>query len=92
MGEVLLTLADLHDKKIIHRDLKPQNLMLAENDAALPLRIIDMGSALIAGQEPIMDDYTEIYAPPEARLCTRTHARTHARTHTRTHARTHTHT
>eukprot|EP00802_Teleaulax_amphioxeia_P006553 Tamp_06557.p1 GENE.Tamp_06557~~Tamp_06557.p1 ORF type:complete len:583 (-),score=95.28 Tamp_06557:936-2486(-) len=66
MGEVLLTLADLHDKKIIHRDLKPQNLMLAENDAALPLRIIDMGSALIAGQEPIMDDYTEIYAPPEA--------------------------
>ena len=60
MGEVLLTLADLHDKKIIHRDLKPQNLMLAENDAALPLRIIDMGSALIAGQEPIMDDYTEI--------------------------------
>ena len=23
-------------------------------------------SALIAGQQPLMDDYTEIYAPPEA--------------------------
>jgi serine/threonine protein kinase len=29
--------------KIIHRDLKPQNIMLAENDRVLPLRIIDMG-------------------------------------------------
>ena len=32
-----------HVYKIIHRDLKPQNLMLAENDRVLPLRIIDMG-------------------------------------------------
>jgi len=60
----------MHAKQIVHRDLKPQNLMLVENDVLNPLRIIDMGSALLTGQprnqRPVMDDFTEIYAPPEA--------------------------
>lgn len=66
MGHALLTLIEMHEKQIIHRDLKPQNLMLVESDIEQPFRLIDMGSALLKGQTPLMDDYTEIYAPPEA--------------------------
>ena len=51
---------------IIHRDMKPQNIMLVENDQQSPFRVIDFGSAIVKGSSILMDDYTEIYAPPEA--------------------------
>lgn len=38
----------------------------SENDKQTPLHLIDFGSALLAGQTAELDDYTEIYAPPEA--------------------------
>eukprot|EP00960_Hanusia_phi_P006795 194043-Hanusia_phi.AAC.2 len=66
LGESLLPLVALHEKGIIHRDLKPRNIMLVENDRLSPFRIIDFGSAVEKGKKPFMDDYTEIYAPPEA--------------------------
>jgi serine/threonine protein kinase len=66
LGEVLLAVAGLHEKGIIHRDLKPQNIMLVENDLSSPFRIIDFGSAVFKGKKPVMDDLSEIYAPPEA--------------------------
>ena len=40
--------------------------MLVEGDKAEPFRIIDFGSAVEKGKNPLMDDSTEIYAPPEA--------------------------
>ena len=66
MEEALKPLVALHDQGIIHRDLKPQNLMLLDKDKAAPFRVIDFGSAVLKGQSIVMDDYTEIYAPPEA--------------------------
>ena len=66
MGEALLPLVELHEKGIIHRDMKPQNIMLVENDQQQPFRVIDFGSAITKGSNIIMDDFTEIYAPPEA--------------------------
>ena len=66
MGEALLPLVQLHEQGIIHRDMKPQNIMLVENDQVSPFRVIDFGSAIFQGQNILMDDYTEIYAPPEA--------------------------
>ena len=66
MGESLVALRALHALGVIHRDFKPQNLMLAENELQAPLRVIDMGSALLPGQSILMEDFTEIYAPPEA--------------------------
>ena len=66
MGEALLPLAELHERGIIHRDMKPKNIMLVENDQQQPFRVIDFGSAITKGSNIIMDDFTEIYAPPEA--------------------------
>jgi len=66
MGEALLPLVELHERGIIHRDMKPQNIMLVENDQQSPFRVIDFGSAITKGAPILMDDYTEIYAPPEA--------------------------
>lgn len=66
MGEALLPLVELHAQGIIHRDMKPQNIMLVENDQQSPFRVIDFGSAIMKGSNILMDDYTEIYAPPEA--------------------------
>jgi len=66
MGEALLPLVQLHEKGIIHRDMKPQNIMLVENDKVSPFRVIDFGSAITKGSKIVMDDFTEIYAPPEA--------------------------
>lgn len=66
LGEALLPVAALHSKGIIHRDLKPQNIMVVERDRNAPFRIIDFGSAVTKGQQPFMDDLSEIYAPPEA--------------------------
>ena len=40
--------------------------MLVENDQQAPFRVIDFGSAIVKGSKILMDDYTEIYAPPEA--------------------------
>jgi serine/threonine protein kinase len=66
MGETLLPLVELHAKGITHRDMKPQNIMLVENDQQSPFRIIDFGSAVTKGSNILMDDFTEVYAPPEA--------------------------
>mmetsp|Transcript_29265 Transcript_29265/g.72248 ORF Transcript_29265/g.72248 Transcript_29265/m.72248 type:complete len:556 (+) Transcript_29265:34-1701(+) len=66
LGQALLPVAILHDKGIIHRDLKPKNIMLAEKDLQNPFCVIDFGSAVEKGQRPFMNDFTEIYAPPEA--------------------------
>ena len=52
------------EQGIIHRDMKPQNIMLVENDQQAPFRVIDFGSAVIKGSKPLMDDFTEVYAPP----------------------------
>mmetsp|Transcript_35426 Transcript_35426/g.85570 ORF Transcript_35426/g.85570 Transcript_35426/m.85570 type:complete len:355 (-) Transcript_35426:92-1156(-) len=66
LGESLLPLAQLHERGIIHRDLKPRNIMLSERTPNTPLCIIDFGSAVTKGNRPFMNDYTEVYAPPEA--------------------------
>lgn len=66
LGQALLPVAILHDKGIVHRDLKPKNIMLAEKDLQNPFCVIDFGSAVEAGKKPFMNDYTEVYAPPEA--------------------------
>mmetsp|Transcript_650 Transcript_650/g.1643 ORF Transcript_650/g.1643 Transcript_650/m.1643 type:complete len:508 (-) Transcript_650:183-1706(-) len=58
----------IHAKGIIHRDLKPRNIMLSEKTPNNPLCIIDFGSAVTKGSRPFMNDYTEVYAPPEAPL------------------------
>eukprot|EP00283_Hemiselmis_rufescens_P015129 CAMPEP_0173436844 /NCGR_PEP_ID=MMETSP1357-20121228/17371_1 /TAXON_ID=77926 /ORGANISM="Hemiselmis rufescens, Strain PCC563" /LENGTH=384 /DNA_ID=CAMNT_0014401991 /DNA_START=1 /DNA_END=1155 /DNA_ORIENTATION=+ len=68
MGETLLPLAQLHERGIIHRDLKPRNIMLSQQTPTNPLVIIDFGSAVEKGKRPFMNDYTEVYAPPEAPL------------------------
>jgi serine/threonine protein kinase len=66
MGEALLPLVELHKNGITHRDMKPQNIMLVENDQQAPFRVIDFGSAITKGSNILMDDFTEVYAPPEA--------------------------
>jgi serine/threonine protein kinase len=66
LGRTLIPLTALHEKGIIHRDLKPRNIMLAEKDPQNPLCIIDFGSAITKGSRPFMNDFTAVYAPPEA--------------------------
>lgn len=66
LGRSLIPLAALHERGIIHRDLKPKNIMLAEKDPVNPLCIIDFGSAVNKGEKPFMNDFTAVYAPPEA--------------------------
>lgn len=69
IGQIADGLRALHRKEIIHQDLRPENLMIDRNGT---VKIIDFGSALVAGVHEAAPDFdgghilgTVQYAAPE---------------------------
>ena len=48
MGQTLLALSHMHNRRIIHRDLKPENMLLNNNNV---LKITDFGTAKMFNKE-----------------------------------------
>ncbi|MFJ6809830.1 serine/threonine protein kinase [Streptomyces anulatus] len=62
IGQLCEILQKVHDRKLVHGDLKPENV-LVEPDGRL--RLIDMGHAVVEGEETKWDLGTFGYSAPE---------------------------
>jgi serine/threonine protein kinase len=68
LADVARAVAYMHTRGIVHGDLKPKNILVCERDGRSVVKVIDLGSARIAGQ----DDHapralmgTLVYMAPE---------------------------
>jgi serine/threonine protein kinase len=68
LADVARAVAHMHTRGIVHGDLKPKNILVCERDGRPVVKVIDLGSARIAGQ----DDHarralmgTLVYMAPE---------------------------
>jgi hypothetical protein len=52
-AQVLDGLAHAHERGVVHRDVKPANVLLADEDAGISVRILDFGLARFAEAEAV---------------------------------------
>ena len=66
MGELLASLARLHECGVVHRDVKPANLIAAEKDGGV-LKLIDLGAAALCLPMPETLNYYPGDGPADPR-------------------------
>ncbi|MFF1488510.1 serine/threonine-protein kinase [Streptomyces sp. NPDC058319] len=62
IGQLCEILAEVHDRNLVHCDLKPENVIVQPDGR---LRLIDMGLAVVAGEETDWARGTRGWASPE---------------------------
>ncbi|MDX3086720.1 MULTISPECIES: serine/threonine protein kinase [Streptomyces] len=62
IGQLCEILAEVHDQNLVHCDLKPENVIVQPDGR---LRLIDMGLAVVAGEETDWSRGTRGWASPE---------------------------
>jgi serine/threonine protein kinase len=62
LAQVAAGLAAVHKQKLVHRDIKPSNIMVSMDDGAATAKIIDLGLAKAAVNEPGFQSWISI--PP----------------------------